>query len=1230
MKRGALRRPLLALALGLLVAPASAAEEESGKRIDNARVDMHALPAPGEIQPATAFPLSSGVSAANPGASCAPAAAAAAELPFRVSVDGEPLNLDEAPREADRQRCTDVALEKADIQVRYDSLSMTPALNVWTTPNGVVRGQPVEFRVWANYLPWIRKAELRIFGPGQQVQEKPLLILPANWTAASAWTVPADTRDEQLFYLLRVYDSEGRFDESSLKSLTLLAREKPLADTETLERERLVGYGENSLALRNIPVSGGTVTVNGSHLQAGQSVEALGLALPVDANGKFAIKQILPAGPNTVEVKVGNADGTATTFRRNLTIPKDDWFYIAVGDLTVGKNNVAGPASLVTSDTQHYEDKVYVDGRGAFYLKGKIKGDWLLTASADTREQPIKDLFSNFSQKDPRYLLRNIDPDLYYPVYGDDSTTVDDAPTQGKFYVRLEKGDSHVMWGNFQTAWSGSELMQYSRGLYGAALRYRSTEATTYGEKQTVVDAFAADPGTLGARDEFRGTGGSLYYLRHQDITAGSERVWIEVRDKDSGIVLDRKQLVPAQDYEINYLQGRVILSEPLASTGSVAALVMTSSLSGNTLYLVSTYEYVPGVSAVSSMATGLRASQWFGDHLQIGVTSFHQGESGADQTLKGGDATLRYKPGTWLKVEAAQSNGAGSGTTTSLDGGFGFVQQQVPTAQSAGARRVEVAADLGEIVDGGQGKVSAYWLERDRGYSAPGQIGINGEGVRQQGIKGSIELRPGMTLDIKGDSRIADSQDMNNGEVGLRLKLDAQWEAGVGVRHDDRDTHQPLQIASPTLAQNGGRTDVILRLDYRPLKEDGKPGEREDWETYAFVQGTAERSGDRDDNNRAGVGGGIRINDKLKLLAEASDGNLGVGGKLGADYRLSDRSNAYLTYALETDNPNNAYRGSQGTWVSGSSTRLSDQVRLFGESRAAQGAGPQSLTQAFGLDLSPNDRWTHGLKAEYGTVSDPLAGDLKRRALGVSTAYKFERIKYAGSLEWRGEDSSSTSTAGAASNHRDVWLMRNTLGYIASPDWRLIGKANVSRSSNTQGAFYDGNFHEFVVGAAYRPVSNDRWNTLVKYTNFYNLPSPGQLAPSGTTADYAQKSQVFSVDTIYDLLPYLSVGAKYGLRIGELQPTKTAGDWFSSRADLVVLRTDWHWIKEWDAVIEARNLRAQEAKDATAGFLLGIYRHLAEGVKAGFGYNFTRYSDDLTDLSYRSRGWFVNILGTL
>jgi len=69
--------------------------------------------------------------------------------------------------------------------------------------------------------------------------------------------------------------------------------------------------------------------------------------------------------------------------------------------------------------------------------------------------------------------------------------------------------------------------------------------------------------------------------------------------------------------------------------------------------------------------------------------------------------------------------------------------------------------------------------------------------------------------------------------------------------------------------------------------------------------------------------------------------------------------------------------------------------------------------------------------------------------------------------------------------------------------------------------------------------------------------------------------------------------------------------------------------VKQWDALIEARRLKVYNAKDEWAGFLVGLYRHLTDNLKIGVGYNFTDFSDNLTDLSYRSRGFFVNVIGS-
>jgi outer membrane protein OmpA-like peptidoglycan-associated protein len=53
-----------------------------------------------------------------------------ADVPFNITIDGVPDEPSKTRVEADRQRCADVALEKADIRIHYDPLAIAPALNV--------------------------------------------------------------------------------------------------------------------------------------------------------------------------------------------------------------------------------------------------------------------------------------------------------------------------------------------------------------------------------------------------------------------------------------------------------------------------------------------------------------------------------------------------------------------------------------------------------------------------------------------------------------------------------------------------------------------------------------------------------------------------------------------------------------------------------------------------------------------------------------------------------------------------------------------------------------------------------------------------------------------------------------------------------------------------------------------------------------------------------------------
>ncbi|MEZ4289245.1 MAG: hypothetical protein R3E53_01415 [Myxococcota bacterium] len=202
---------------------------------------------------------------------------------------------------------------------------------------------------------------------------------------------------------------------------------------------------------------------------------------------------LLPKGLHTVEVAVLDEEGNGELYLRDLEVERDDWFFVGIADLTLSAD-LAGDRPKVLEGNNGSDTNAFANGRLAFYTTGKFGEDWKLTATADTREGPVEDLFTNFLDKSPQSLFRRLDPDYYYPTFGDDSSIEETAPTLGKFYVKLSKRDSHLLWGNFTVRYRDNELALVERGLYGGNARYRSDATTRFGERRFVVDGFAADP----------------------------------------------------------------------------------------------------------------------------------------------------------------------------------------------------------------------------------------------------------------------------------------------------------------------------------------------------------------------------------------------------------------------------------------------------------------------------------------------------------------------------------------------------------------------------------------------------------------------------------------------------------------------------------------------------------------------------------------------------------------
>lgn len=870
----------------------------------------------------------------------------------------------------------------------------------------------------------------------------------------------------------------------------------------------------------------------------------------------------------------------------------EDWFYIGLADITAG----------------NFGER-FVDGRLAFYLSGPVGDGVTLTAAADTGEGPLEDIFRNLDDKSPHSLISRLDPDDYYQTYGDDSTFIDDAPTNGKFYVRLERGDDHLVWGLFDTSIAGSHYLRSERTLYGAEGVYRSDELTASGDVRGEATVYAAQPETSPQRDVLLGTGGSAYFLKRQYIISGSETISVVIKDANSDRVLDTAVLQYGDDYTIDYNQGVIILTRPLNSTVGTGGVVTNGALGDARVNLIAQYEYTPTLVDLDGFSFGGRGQYWINDQVRVGVTALSDVSGLVNHQAAGADLLVKYGENSYLEAEYAQSRGPGFGSSYSSDGGLTYTDIATAGSDAIGETyRVKVHAELSDVVDPSiNGNIGAYFEQMRAGVSL-----LDNEITDAQntwGVYGAYQVSEQLAFGITYDDYSNGAGNFNKeGEVNLSYAISSNLVLDFGLQMLDKGT-----VGDPLLS--GGRTELGVRLTHNIDDENS---------AYIFGQKTVSIYGGLTKNDRYGIGGDFQLSEVVRINGELSNGTSGFAAQSMLEYQPNEDSLYYFGYRLDPDQAPDSIvltGADNGSFVIGARRTYNDHLSGYVENSYSLFGAHQSTTNAYGITYTPNDMWVYSGSMETGRIRDDINGDFDRTAVSFGVDYNdSERMSARLRVEGRWEDGDGVA------QDRTTYLLTSGAQVQTSEDWRIVASLDGVVSTSDQSSLLDGRYIEASMGYAYRPVLNDRLNVLFKYTYLYDMPGPDQVSAGGTTNGPKQESHILSVDAIYDINERFSVGGKYGYRLASV--ADRSSDIFEpNTAHLATAKVDFHIVHEWDGQIEARALYTEESDMLETGATAAIYRHLGNNFKAGVGYHFGNVNSDLLSFDNTNGGLFFNLI---
>lgn len=435
------------------------------------------------------------------------------------------------------------------------------------------------------------------------------------------------------------------------------------------------------------------------------NISALGAddRLFVEQDGilRLRLEPTLQTGPVTAQVTLD--DGRVVLVEFYIRPEKRDWVVVGLAETTIAneriRDNMVGLAGSQSAGVTR-STETSVDGRVAFFAKGMIKGEWLMTLAVDTDKVR--------GSRDDDFLTE-IDPNAYYTLYGDASYQALDGSSRYPLFLKLEKDTAYALFGDFETGLQEGKLTLYNRRLSGLKAEYLG--------ETFQVQAFAAETNQGFAKDELPADGTSgPYRLSNTDNLAQSETIIVETRDRvRADIVLNRRELVRFRDYTLDYLTGELIFSFPVA----------LSDAEFNPNVIVIDYETSERVER--NITVGGRAQATLLDgRVKLGVNVISEDGSslsaGSLKRLAGVDGLLKLGADTALRLEYAVSE----------------------DAATIGLRE----AKLAEITHTSRNlSGDAYYREEEAGFGL-GQTNSNTSSIRRYGLRGSIRLSEFTTED--------------------------------------------------------------------------------------------------------------------------------------------------------------------------------------------------------------------------------------------------------------------------------------------------------------------------------------------------------------------------------------------------------------------------------------------------------------------------------------------------